>query len=118
MCALAKIKASLLLLSCRPPSVSRAWVYCADTQGSELLAIFDVTRDKDDARRAENYFTSACKLDPSTAEEADEGRQQAIAKRRSRRQRAASSAAERRRSVVDGVSAAAASAPVTNHQVP
>ena len=75
------------------------------TKGNELLAIFDVTRDKDDTRRAEEYFKSACKLDPSVAEEADEGRQQAIAKRRSRRQRAANSAAERRRSVVEGVSA-------------
>ena len=62
--------------------------------GNELLAIFEVTRDKEDTRRAEEYFRSACKLDPSVAEEADEGRQQAIAKRRSRRQRAANSAAE------------------------
>jgi hypothetical protein len=74
-----------------------------DAQGNELLAIFEVTRDKEDTRRAEDYFKSACKLDPSVAEEADEGRQQAIAKRRSRRQRAANTAAERRRSVVEGV---------------
>lgn len=68
-----------------------------------------MTRDKDDTRRAEEYFKSACKLDPSVSEEADEGRQLAIAKRRSRRQRAADSAAERRRSVVEGVSTSAAS---------
>ena len=54
--------------------------------GNELLAIFDVTRDK--MPRAARVLKSVRKLDPSVSEEADEA-STGGAKRRSRRQRAA-----------------------------
>jgi hypothetical protein len=70
--------------------------------GKELCEIYEMTRDKDDTRRAESYFSTALRLDPAIAEEAEAGRNRAIDLRRSRRQRAKARAQEnqeRRKSI-------------------
>ena len=70
--------------------------------GNELCEIYEMTRDKDDTRRAESYFSTALRLDPAIAEEAEAGRNRAIDLRRSRRQRAKARAQEnqeRRKSI-------------------
>lgn len=77
---------------------------CVLQLGVELLAIFEVTRDKEDTRRAEAYFNSAKRLDEDLAEEAAEKVKQALALRRSRRQRASAAAGARRQSIADGIS--------------
>ena len=65
----------------------------------ELLEIHKITRDKMDARRAQTFFKCVMRLDPSQAEQAEEGEKQARTAARSRRQRVAHSANQRRKSI-------------------